>query len=347
LEALFLKGSVYPNMKVIVNIASWEEDPHMDRPLCLIALAVPLLACGPSLTTAGPPPAAPAPAPASNFGVLLMAHGGSPEWNQSVIETVEPLRRHREIEVAFGMADADSLQESVRKLEARNVRSIGVVRLFVSGESFLQRTEQVLGLAAGAPPAPAPEHAAHAHHGDGDHGGHSMAFYRVASASSFSISADGLADAPGMGTVLADRAAALSKTPAKEDVLILAHGPGDDGENERWLSKLDARAAVIRARAPFRRVQAETLREDWPDKRKLSEQRIRAFVERATKEGGVAIVLPFRVQGFGPYAEVLHDLRYVADGKGLIPHAEVSKWIEQQVGAVEAGPFRAPTRPAP
>jgi hypothetical protein len=57
--------------------------------------------------------------------------------------------------IAFGMADADSLQESVRRLEGRDVRRIGVVRMFVSGESFLQRIEQVLGLQAGAPPAPA------------------------------------------------------------------------------------------------------------------------------------------------------------------------------------------------
>jgi sirohydrochlorin cobaltochelatase len=286
--------------------------------------------------------------------VLLMAHGGSAEWNQSVLDAVAPLKKDYEIEVAFGMADADSLQDGVRKLEARNVRKIGVVRMFVSGESFLQRTEQVIGLLGGAPPRPPTPSAGHADHAGhvthamhanhAVHGGHSMAFYRIASASSFALSAEGLADAESMGTILAERAAALSTNPAMEDVLILAHGPGDDDENARWLAKLDARAAVVRARAPFRRVQVETLREDWPDKRKLSEQRTRAFVQRATKEGGRAIVVPFRVQGFGPYAEVLKGLPHVADGKGLIPHAEVTKWIRRQVSALEAGPFRPTLR---
>jgi sirohydrochlorin cobaltochelatase len=314
----------------------------------VIAAAGMLLGCGPPRPAAGPAPAtAAAPrqtaAAAPKFGVLVMAHGGSAEWNQSVLDAVAPLKKNYDIEVAFGMADADSLQDGVRKLEARAVRNIGVVRMFVSGESFLQRTEQVIGLLSGAPPAPVPPaaHAGHATHANhAAHGGHSMAFYRITSASSFALSVDGLADAEAMGTILAERAAALSTNPAKEDVLILAHGPGDDDENTRWLTKLDVRAAVVRARASFRRVQVETLREDWPDKRKLSEQRIRAFVDRAAKEGGRAIVLPFRVQGFGPYAEVLKGLPYVADGMGLIPHAEVTQWIRQQVTALQAGPFR-------
>lgn len=277
-----------------------------------------------------------------------MAHGGSPEWNEAVIEAVTPLRARYDIEVAFGMAEAASLQDSVKKLEARNVRKIGVVRLFVSGESFVERTEQILGLRAGAPaspPAPAADpHAGHVGHGGGP-GGHNMALYRIATQSSFALSPHGLLDAEGMGAILADRAAALSKAPDKEDVLVLAHGPGDDGENTRWLARLDDRANAIRTRAPFRRVQAETLREDWPDKRAAAQARIRAFVQRATDEGGTAIVIPFRVQGFGPYAKVLEGLDYVSDQQGLIPHPEMGKWIEREVAALEAGPFRA-TLPA-
>lgn len=308
--------------------------------------ALVLVGCSKSGTTA---PASTSSASSERFGVLVMAHGGSKEWNDAVLETVKPLRSKYDIEVAFGMADAISLEDGVRKLEDRQVRKIGVVRLFVSGESWTERTEQIFGLVPGAPArAPAPAHAhgdhdPHAHgHAPGGHEGHSMAFFRVPSAASYAMSVQGLADGPGMGTILADRAAALSKAPAREDVLILAHGPGEDDENARWLAKLDARAAAIRGRAPFRRVQVETLREDWPDKRVDAEKRIRAFVERATAEGGKAIVIPFRVQGFGPYKQVLEGLDYVSDGTGLIPHAEVTKWIENQITTLERGPFRRP-----
>lgn len=293
--------------------------------------------------SSAPAPASPSHHAASNFGVIVMAHGGSPEWNRAVEDTVAPLRDRYKIEIAFGMADATSLQEAARKLEARDVHRIGVVRLFISGESWFERTEQIFGLKPGAPAqANADEH--HDHHGH--HGaapmagpamaGHAMAFFRVASHASFALSRDGLADEPAMGRILADRARALSKDPAHEDVLILAHGPGDDGENARWLAKLDARAAGIRELAPFRRVHVETLREDWPDKRADAEQRIRAFVSRATEEGGTAIVIPFRVQGFGPYAKVLEGLTYRSDEQGLIPHDEVRAWIERQIRGLSA-----------
>lgn len=275
------------------------------------------------------------------FGVIVMAHGGPPEWNAAVEQTVAPLGAKVPIEVAFGMADATSLQDAVRKLEARDVRRIGVVRLFVSGESWLERTEQIFGLRDGAPAAAPPDHHGHGHgHGHGQaHGGHSMAFFRVAATARFELSREGLADAAGMGPVLADRVKALSKAPAQEDVLILAHGPGDDAENARWLAKLDERAQAIRGSGPFRRVQVETLREDWPEKRVEAEARIRAFVARAKQEGGTAIVIPFRVQGFGPYAKVLEGLSYVSDGTGLIPHREVGAWIAAQIDELAARPF--------
>jgi sirohydrochlorin cobaltochelatase len=319
-------------------------------------------------------PAAPvAVAAPQKMGILVMAHGGTAEWNAGVLDTVAPLRARYPVEVAFGMADATSLQTAVRALEGAGVRKIAVLRLFVSGESWLERTEQILGLREGAPAqdtgssasahahgasAPHAQHGAstaanpHANHGASAHAAHvagvgavhahGMAFFRVQSESAFALSRQGLADAPGMGRVLADRAAALSKKPELEDVLVLAHGPGDDAENERWLEQLDQRAASIRARAPFRRVQVATLREDWPDKRVAAEREIRAFVERAAAEGGKAIVIPFRVHGFGPYESVLRGLDYIADGHGLIPHPEVARWLDAQVEALTSAQFRTP-----
>jgi hypothetical protein len=268
-----------------------------------------------------------------------MAHGGSNDWNRAVREAVTPLESRYPIDVAFGMADPNTLQESVQRLEKQGAHRIAVVRLFVSGESFKDRTEQILGIAPGAPPAPStePAHDSHEHHP-----GHDMSLWRISTHSAFAMSDDGLLDSPEMGAVLAERAGALSHHPATEDVLILAHGPGDDEENARWLAKLNARADTVRRSKPFRRVSVETLREDWPDKRVTAEQRIRAFVARANQEHGTAIVLPFRVQGFGPYAEVLQSLAYKSDGTGLLPDPKVTEWIEHQAQALRTGPFRSP-----
>ena len=269
-----------------------------------------------------------------DLGVLVMAHGGSQQWNKEVLAAIEPLKDEHNIEVAFGMADAASLQQGVQRLEARGARRIGVVRLFVSGESFLERTEQILGLAPGAPQRPA----AQAEH-EGHSADHSMEFWRIDTQSSFALSKQGLVEAPEMANVLIDRARALSRDPQSEDVLILAHGPGDDAENERWLAHLEARAEAVRRALPFRTVRVETLREDWPEKRQDAEQRIRSYVEHAAQNGR-AIVIPFRVQGFGPYAEVLKGLDYASDGRGLVPDTGVTEWIEHQIAMLERAAFR-------
>ena len=216
-----------------------------------------------------------------------------------------------------------------------------MVRLFISGESWLERTEQILGLRAGAPARPDPA-VPSPHAGHGDH--HNMDLWRIDTRASFALTTQGLNEAPGMGAILADRARALSRTPATEDVLILAHGPGDDAENARWIATIDARAEAVRKSQPFRRVEVMTLREDWPDKRPEAERRVRAFLERAKAEGGAAIVLPFRLQGFGPYAEVLAGLDYVSDGHGLLPHPNVTRWIDGQIKGLEPAPFRSPVK---
>ncbi|MFQ5750252.1 MAG: hypothetical protein ACE5H3_12495, partial [Planctomycetota bacterium] len=113
-----------------------------------------------------------------------------------------------------------------------------------------------------------------------------------------------------------------------------------DSENERWIADIDALAEAVRKILPFRQVEVQTLREDWPEKREVSEKRIRAFVAGAASEGGKAIVIPFRVHGFGPYEEVLDGLDYVTDGQGLTPHPAVTRWIEGQIEALRSGPFR-------
>lgn len=264
-------------------------------------------------------------AQADDYGVLVMAHGGGEAWNRDVSAALAPLRRQQPLEIAFGMADATSLQAAVDRLEAQGVRRIGVVRLFISGESWYQRTAQMLGLEAGAPPRPASDpHAMHA-----GHAGHAMAFWRLDSRAAFAMSHDGLMDAPEMGEVLADRARELSRSPAQEDVLILAHGPEDDAEDARWRAQLDDRANAVRALG-FRTVRVETLREDWPEKREAAEARIRGYVENAGRDGGRALVIPYRVQGFGPYADVLDGLAYASNGHGLVPHPALVAWVQRQ-----------------
>ncbi len=139
----------------------------------------------------------------TDFGVLLMAHGGSPEWDREVLAAVAPLRDRYRIEVAFGMADPVTLQAAARKLEGDGIKRIGVVRLFISGESWHERTEQILGIRPGASPRKTPvTEDPHAGHGGGHY---NMELWRIESTASFAVTTEGLADGPGMGTIMVRR----------------------------------------------------------------------------------------------------------------------------------------------
>jgi len=61
-------------------------------------------------------------APVSHdVGVLLMAHGGSKEWNDQVLEIGSQVNASLPTEVAFGMANRNTLQAEIDKLKKDHI----------------------------------------------------------------------------------------------------------------------------------------------------------------------------------------------------------------------------------
>ena len=278
----------------------------------------------------------------SPIGLLVMAHGGSTAWNRAVEDAVAPLRLERPVAIAFGMADRGTLQQAVRSLEEQGVSRIAVVRLFISGHSFRHQTEYLLGLRPD-PPARFVEHHGHGQHIQPSHGAGStgpehaavgnapdLARQPIERRAQISLSVSGLDEDSTMTVILGERAAAMSRKPEQESVLLLAHGVEDDQENRDGLSRLQAIAENISRERGFASVRVETLREDWRDKRAHAEQRIHEYVSSEAERGRRVLVVPVRVFGFGPYREVLTGLRYTADENGLLPHPAMTRWIERQ-----------------
>ena len=252
-------------------------------------------------------------------GVLVMAHGGTPEWNAEVLDAVEDLRMDYPVAVAFGMADPRTLAAGVDSLLAAGVERILVPRLFLSGDSFRDATEYVLGLSDEKP-----RWSMHAEH-----------MHQLEIPVPVRMVEEGLLDAPEVGGILTARAEALSMKPESESVLLIAHGAGSEEENDAWLRRMDLLADSVRESIPFAEVKVETLREDWEEEREAAESRIRGWVETQSGLSRDVIVIPFRLSGFGPYAEVLDGLSYRADGKGLLPDRRISSWVRRQVAAFE------------
>lgn len=245
------------------------------------------------------------------MGLLVMAHGGSEDWNKAIKEAVTPLRSNGPVAIAFGMANPKTLQEAVDNLVDQGATSVGVVRLFVSGDSFLPETEYAFGLRTEKPD------------------GHFMHDpERIQLSIPVKISKYGLLDAVELGSILAGRAKLLSRSPASESVLIVGHGPGDDVENERWLFQMNQFADSVRSFASFHDVKVATLREDWTGKREVAELEMKGFVKSETAAGRTVLIIPFRLFGFGPYAEVFKNHTYRADSLGFLPDKRISSWID-------------------
>ncbi len=274
--------------------------------------------------TASQPGTAPS---AQDLGVLVMAHGGGEEWNHNVSASVAGLRERMPLAVAFGMADPHTLQAALEDLEAQGASIIAVVRLFLSGASFLHQTEFLFGLRPD-PPARAMM-------------GHRM----VAGSDLPPLDTDarilldlaGMAGSEQVNRIVVARADAVSPDPARTGVLLIAHGMGAEEENQRVLDAMEASAHRLRS-IGFGEVRIATLREDWAEARARAEQEIRATASRMSEEWDRVVVIPYRVFGFGPYAEVLDGLDYVRTD-GLLPDRRVGDWVAARTLAVfrEAG----------
>lgn len=255
------------------------------------------------------------PAP-EEIGVVVMAHGAGHYYNQKILKAVSPLKEKYRVEVAFGMADTDTLQEAIESLESRGAKAIHVVRLYDTAASLQEATEYVLNLRG--------EPAGHGHAG--------AAPERVRSGALFSTSG-GLEDHPLISQVLLERVLEVSREPEKETVILLAHGAASDEKDLLWKKKMESRAQFIKDKSgkAFKAIQVATLREDWPEKREKAVREIRKMIEEANQNGGKAIVISNRIVGAGPYQKYLKGLDYLFNGTGIAPHPNLTRWIEQEI----------------
>lgn len=262
------------------------------------------------------------------IGVVFLAHGSDYHWNETMRQSVSSLAERYQIEFAFCMADPPLVERAVRRLEQRGARAIVVVRVFGLASNFQESVERMLGLDM---EKPRPAHGLGHDHGHGQMAGPPGPRIRAAA---LLTTVGGLEDDPLFARALLDRAQALSRNPARETVILVAHGSGDDNRNAHWRHLLESLADQMRADggAKFRTIHAATWREDWPDKREPEVAAVRRMVEEATREGGRAIVIPARTTGQGMEADFLKGLSFDL-GTGFAPHPLFVSWVEQQIQA--------------
>ncbi|MDH4046354.1 MAG: hypothetical protein OEW06_18040, partial [Gemmatimonadota bacterium] len=96
---------------------------------------------------------------------------------------------------------------------------------------------------------------------------------------------------PLLTSILSDYVKQASKDPAKEVVVMIAHGPEDPRDNEKELANLAVHAAGIRAATAVADVRFGTLQDDAPPElRKQNVDRLRGWIQAATDAGQRVIV---------------------------------------------------------
>lgn len=277
------------------------------------------------------------PQPESTTGVLLLAHGGQPQWNERVTTVAQVVDRHYPTEVAFGMASRAAIQAAADRLAARGVTSIVAVPLFVSSHSsVITSTEYLLGL---RPVAPADltlfarmSHGAHGAVAD-EHSGHQAPVDPTSPVSlkwPVRMSA-ALNGHPLIGQVVIDRARSISASPQGEAVILVAHGPVPDDDNQRWLDDMAKLAAQVRAAAPFAAVEYLTVRDDaGPEIKAAATRELRAKVEQQRALGRRVLVVP-HLLSFGGIEQGLRKrlegLDYTMTAQALMPDDRIVEWV--------------------
>lgn len=274
-------------------------------------------------------------------GVLLLAHGGKPEWNERVLEVARRVDDSRPTEVAFGMATRANIQEAIDKLTARGVTEIVAVPLFVSSHSsVITSTEYLLGLRKDAPRDLAifakmnhGSHGAPAAADHSTHAGHAAAADPMSPVTTTLTirMTPALNRHPLIGAIAADRAKSISSAPAREAVILVAHGPVPDDDNRRWLDDMAVLAESVKASAPYAAVEFMTVRDDaGPAMREAATRELRDKVSAQIAQGRKVLIVP-HLMSFGGIEQGvmkrLEGLDYTMTTQAIMPDGRIVQWV--------------------
>jgi sirohydrochlorin cobaltochelatase len=270
-------------------------------------------------------------------GILLLAHGGSADWNARVNDLVAQVNTRKPTDVAFGMATRATIQAAIDRLVARGVTDIVAVPLFISSwSSIVTSTEYLLGVRAEAPIALAAfakmNHAQPGSTGASAHDGHGATDGTTPVKSPVPIRmTPALNDHPIVADILATRARAISRMPAEEALLIVAHGPNEDEDNRRWLADMTSLANRVRSAESFSSIDYLTLRDDAPKPvRDQATAELRDVVAKRTQDGRRVLIVPLLVSFGGidrGLRERLQGLTYTMADAGLVPDDRLVTWV--------------------
>ena len=278
------------------------------------------------------------PAIAQAQGILLLAHGGREDWNREVLELASKVDAERPVEVAFGMANKRAIQDAVNRLAEREVTGIVAVPLFISSHSSVIRaTEYLLGKRDDAPPQMEAFARMSSRRAEADGGTDPDFDWTTPIETALPVELTAALDAHAtVAEILIARALEVSETPADEVVVVVAHGPTSEEDNDLWLGNMSLLVERMRAAASFSRIDHLTVRDDAPDDvQAKATQELRSVVERGAEEGKSVLIVPLLLSYGGiekGIRERMEGLDYRMASQGLLPDDRLAGWVLAQAG---------------
>jgi sirohydrochlorin cobaltochelatase len=140
-----------------------------------------------------------------------------------------------------------------------------------------------------------------------------------------------LEDHPLVGEMLVDYTAEISRDAAKEEVVIVGHGPVDPADNQQQLDMMNNLADYVRDSGDYAAVHVATLQDDAaPEVRRANVLALRKIIENARAAGRDTLVVTNLLGTRMVQSSLRRDLRgleYRFNSKGLVEHDKFIEWI--------------------
>jgi hypothetical protein len=140
-----------------------------------------------------------------------------------------------------------------------------------------------------------------------------------------------LNDHPIVADILASRARAISREPAREALVVVAHGPNEEDDNRRWLADMGSLAARLKQTERFPSLEYLTLRDDAPKPvRDAATEQLREIVQREASAGRRVLIVPLLISFGGierGLRERLEGLPYTMAEAALMPDDRLATWV--------------------
>lgn len=289
------------------------------------------------------------------YGILLLAYDMDSAWRKELGSLTKALKGHA-VESVSSASDQVSVQRAVDKLAAQHAAKIVAVPLeTLSDAPWLQQARFLFGdraePARDRPDAPT---------GDladkklkGPHPAVKSALSLPASAKRLSSPvplelAPALDKSPLLTDILADRAKALAKDPAREALVLIGIAPRSDAALKDWLTSAQETASKIGAKAGFREAIALGVREGVrSDQQDRDRRALRAAMRELSRKGRICVVplSPQADRARGMFDKTLGGFSaYRWDGKGVQGDRRLAEWIKASAAAAAARPGELPAK---